>query len=292
MMKIEEKDMVIAKMTSQQSTVTVPISTLQSSGKIDLSTLQPKEKIPTSTIHTKSPSTLTKIKSHSLTKSTTSLQSSPSTLQSVPHLKATAQPFTPRISSPTKTSQPFTPVIIVSTTQKTSQPFTPEILTTQKRKTPLISVIQTNEFLPPKIRNPSQLINLPLPQHSPEDDNDLVEYDEYDEFEKWFDKIGHKLDGCETALYEDWVKNKEELLSRKIVDNTYWESHGKRHISYSSSDSEVMTSNNLGIEKKGKQQNFNEQNTRKEKKKKKRKKKDKRGKREITLYKYKQYTNI
>jgi len=39
---------------------------------------------------------------------------------------------------------------------------------------------------------------------------------EYDEFEKWFDKIGHKLEGSEAKLYNDWKNDKPELLSRPI----------------------------------------------------------------------------
>jgi len=58
-------------------------------------------------------------------------------------------------------------------------------------------------------QKPPQPQKQQLQQTPPGQDDDEDVYDE--EFEKWFDKVGHKLEGSEYGLLLDWREDKERL---------------------------------------------------------------------------------
>jgi len=140
-----------------------------------------------------------------------------------------------------------------SSTLMPQQTTSTQIVTTSQQQSYLMTPIKTTRFPKNtiKISNPSQLFNLytiqqpldpqsqkslkssPISKPSPtkpktatnwpikspqviQFEEDMEADYEYDEFEKWFDKIGHKLEGSEAKLYNDWKIDKPELLSRPI----------------------------------------------------------------------------
>jgi len=57
---------------------------------------------------------------------------------------------------------------------------------------------------------------------------DIINEDDDEKYDDWFNKIGHKYVGRESEIEQAFVKRKEELLFRRLQDEIWEKNKGKK----------------------------------------------------------------